>query len=495
MSPLPHACSPRPRRPLRVAAAALVLALVALNAPSTLSARRLAGMAQAAGMGQPEPRGQGAATGPAATAPEITAAAPRLAPPWPDVPLVDQDGRPLLFYADLVRGRRVAMNFVFTTCTTICLPMGANFERLQALLGTRVGSEVRLISVSIDPLTDTPQRLKAWGAKFHAGPGWSLLTGRKEDVDRLLKTLGVFTADRADHAPIALLGDDATGRWTRAYGLDPPAKMIKLLDGLAAPASDERRQPATAPASDPLAPHAAGAGSLRQTAATATTTAPAHAADAAPADAAAPDANTADADAHRYFTDTELIDQDGRPWRFYTDLLAGKTVVIDSFFSRCTGSCPVVAATLAKLQATLGDRLQRDLRLLSISVDPATDTPQRLKEYASRFGARPGWYFLTGSKENVDLVLRKLGQYAEQKEDHNNLLLVGNLRTGLWKKVFGPGRPEDILGIVQGVLDDRGAGAAPAPPAPATPATPASPAAPATTSGAPARRAGPADGA
>ncbi len=328
----------------------------------------------------------------------------------PDVALVDQDGRPVHVYSDLIRGRRVAMNFVFTTCTTICPPMGANFERLQGVLGTPDHSDVRLISVSIDPRTDTPQRLKEWGAKFHAGPGWTLLTGPPEDVDRLLKALGVFTANRADHSPLVLLGDDRAGRWTRAYGLAAPAKMVEILDGLAAP-------PAVA-APRPAAP---------------------------------------DSPAHRYFTDVELTDQDGRPQRLYSDLLAGRTVVIDVFFSECTGSCPMVGATLAKLQAALGDRLGRDLYLLSISVDPQTDTPARLKEYAARFNARPGWYFLTGSKENVDLALHKLGQYVEQRDAHSNILLVGNERTGLWKKVFGLAKPEEIVTLVSGVLDDRGA--------------------------------------
>jgi protein SCO1/2 len=335
----------------------------------------------------------------------------------PDVALVDQDGRPVHVYSDLIRGRRVAMNFVFTTCTTICPPMGANFERLQGVLGTPDHSDVRLISVSIDPRTDTPQRLKEWGAKFHAGPGWTLLTGSPEDVDRLLKALGVFTANRADHSPLVLLGDDRAGRWTRAYGLAAPAKMVEILDGLAAP--------------------------------------PAAAAPAAPATAPRPAAP--DSPAHRYFTDVELTDQDGRPQRLYSDLLAGRTVVIDVFFSECTGSCPMVGATLAKLQSALGDRLGRDLYLLSISVDPQTDTPARLKEYAARFNAKPGWYFLTGSQENVDLALHKLGQYVEQRDAHSNILLVGNERTGLWKKVFGLAKPEEIVTLVSGVLDDRGA--------------------------------------
>jgi len=340
--------------------------------------------------------------------------APGRQPPWPDVEVIDQDGRQLHFYSDLVRGKRVAINFVFTTCTTICPPMGANFERLQALLGARAGADVRLLSISIDPLTDTPERLKAWGARFHAGPGWTLLTGSKEELDRLLKAMGIFTADPANHAPILLLGDDRTGRWTRAYGLAPPAKIVQLLDGLSVAAAASTSQPA-------------------------------------------PAEQTHESAAHHYFTDVELIDQDGKPRRLYSDLLAGKTVVVDSFFTSCTGSCPAVAATLARIQAALGDRLGRDVVLLSLSVDPQTDTPARLKEYAGRLGARPGWYFLTGSKQNVDLALRKLGQYSERKEDHTNLLIVGNERTGLWKKVFGLAKPEEVLAIVQGVLDDRGA--------------------------------------
>jgi protein SCO1 len=356
--------------------------------------------------------------------------APGRQAPWPDVEVVDQDGRQVHFYSDLVRGKRVAINFVFTTCTTICPPMGANFERLQALLGARAGADVRLLSISIDPLTDTPERLKAWGARFHAGPGWTLLTGSKEELDRLLKAMGVFTADRASHAPILLLGDDRAGRWTRAYGLAPPAKIVQLLDGLAA---------TTGPAAT-TAPAAGGAVFA-----------------AASAPRSAPAEQEHESAAHHYFTDVELIDQDGKPRRLYSDLLAGKTVVIDSFFSSCTGSCPAVAATLARVQAALGDRLGRDVVLLSLTVDPQTDTPARLKEYAARLGAKPGWYFLTGSKQNVDLALRKLGQYSERKEDHTNLLIVGNERTGLWKKVFGLAKPEEVLAIVQGVLDDRGA--------------------------------------
>lgn len=152
----------------------------------------------------------------------------------PDLALVDQNGKPVRFYSDLVEGKVVAVNFIFTTCTTICPPMGATFGKLQSLLGERAGRDVHLISVSVDPATDTPERMKAWGQKFNAGPGWTLVTGDREQVVRLLKALGAYTPDINDHSPLILVGNDAQDRWTRAYGLAPPAKMVELIDRMAA---------------------------------------------------------------------------------------------------------------------------------------------------------------------------------------------------------------------------------------------------------------------
>ena len=152
----------------------------------------------------------------------------------PDVTVLDQDGTPKRFYTDLVKDKVVAVNFVFTTCTTICPPMGANFAKLQKLLGERAGRDVHLISVSVDPATDTPERMKAWGQKFGAAPGWTLVTGDREEITRLLKSLGVYTASIADHSPLVLLGNDARHQWTRAYGLAAPAKLAELIGGMAA---------------------------------------------------------------------------------------------------------------------------------------------------------------------------------------------------------------------------------------------------------------------
>lgn len=152
----------------------------------------------------------------------------------PDVPVLTQDGEERRFYSDLVAGKVVAMNFVFTTCTTICPPMGAIFGQLEKRLGDRLGRDVQLISVSVDPATDTPERLSAWAARFGRTPGWTLVTGDKPTVDALLKSLQVFTPDFEDHAPIVLLGNDARDEWTRAYGLAPPERLAEILDELTA---------------------------------------------------------------------------------------------------------------------------------------------------------------------------------------------------------------------------------------------------------------------
>jgi len=175
-----------------------------------------------------------------AAPPEVQPLEGASAPKIPDVQLVDQDGKPVHFYSDLVKGKTVAMNFVFTSCTTICPPMGANFAKLQKLTA---GKGVQLISISIDPAVDNPQSLKAWAAKFGAGPGWTLVTGDRNEVIRLLKALGVYTAAITEHTPLVLLGNDAGHRWTRAYGLAAPAKLAELLDQMspAAVAKQETR--------------------------------------------------------------------------------------------------------------------------------------------------------------------------------------------------------------------------------------------------------------
>ena len=164
--------------------------------------------------------------------------------------------------------------------------------------------------------------------------------------------------------------------------------------------------------------------------------------------------------AQNYFTDTVLMNQNGERMRFYTDLMKGKTVIIDTFFATCQASCLPMNRNLAQIQEGLGERLGKDVNILSISVDPTVDTPTLLKAYAKRLNARPGWYFLTGDKESVDFILKKLGQFVEDKNGHMNIFLIGNDRTGLWKKAFGLAKSEELMKVVDSVMNDPGPAAA-----------------------------------
>jgi protein SCO1/2 len=157
----------------------------------------------------------------------------------------------------------------------------------------------------------------------------------------------------------------------------------------------------------------------------------------------------------KYFSDVELINQDGQKMRFYSDVLKDKVVIVNTFFTTCTSVCPPMNRNLERVQEALGDRLGKDAFLVSISVDPETDTPPRLKEYSRRFHARPGWVFLTGKKENVDWALYKLGQYVEKKDDHSTIIIIGNEPKGLWKKAFGLAKADELMKIVDDVLKDR----------------------------------------
>lgn len=162
--------------------------------------------------------------------------------------------------------------------------------------------------------------------------------------------------------------------------------------------------------------------------------------------------------AQKYFTDVVLINQNGEKMRFYSDLLKGKVVIINSFFATCQGSCLPMSRNLEKVQQALGDRVGKEVFIISISVDPLVDTPPKLKDYAKKFNARPGWYFLTGDKENVEFALKKLGHFVADRQDHLNIFIIGNERTGLWKKAFGLAQSDELIKVVESVLNDQATG-------------------------------------
>jgi protein SCO1/2 len=138
------------------------------------------------------------------------------------------------------------------------------------------------------------------------------------------------------------------------------------------------------------------------------------------------------------FPNIMLQTQDGKPVRFYNDLVKGKTVLVNFIYTSCQKSCSPTTANLARVHALLGDRVGRDLFLLSISLDPAVDRPKTLKEYAARFGQFNGWYFLTGNDAEIDALRRAMGAYDldpaldADKTQHAGIVIVGNDVTNRW---------------------------------------------------------------
>ncbi|MSN26867.1 MAG: SCO family protein [Geobacter sp.] len=151
-----------------------------------------------------------------------------------DLPLLDQNGKQLLFKSDVIGDKLVAITFTYTTCTTICPILDSIFVKLQDKLPGRLGKDVFLVTVSIDPVNDIPPRLKAYAGKLKAKPGWSFLTGNKVNVDKVLTGLDMFSADILNHTPSMLVGDGKSGVWRRFYGFPSSDKLLAALNELSA---------------------------------------------------------------------------------------------------------------------------------------------------------------------------------------------------------------------------------------------------------------------
>lgn len=141
------------------------------------------------------------------------------------------------------------------------------------------------------------------------------------------------------------------------------------------------------------------------------------------------------AKARTYFTDLPVVTQDGKTLRFYSDVLENQIVLVSLFYTECTGMCPLTNAKLAEVQELLGDQLGNGVRFVSITLDPETDTPDVLKDYAEKFGARDGWLFLTGKKEDLETITYRLGQTDKQIETHNPFIMAGNVNRAQWTKL------------------------------------------------------------
>jgi len=151
-----------------------------------------------------------------------------------DLVLMDQNGEEMKFVSDVIGDRIVVMDFVYTSCTTVCPVISAVFGQVQNKLGDQLGEDVVLVSVSVDPVRDTPQRLKAYAAKHEARPGWIWLTGHKRTMDDVLDGLGAYTPNFENHPAMVLVGDGRTGEWTRSFGFPSPDRLMEQVNSLQA---------------------------------------------------------------------------------------------------------------------------------------------------------------------------------------------------------------------------------------------------------------------
>lgn len=147
----------------------------------------------------------------------------------PDVALVDQNGASHHLVRDLIQGKIAVIGFMFTGCTTICSPVGANMGSLDHLLGSDVGKQVSLLSVTLDPFNDTPERLAAWRHQFDDAPGWRLLTGDPDRIDKLLHAMRADAPDRTQHDAFLWLRNPRTNAWTRISSMAAPETLAALI--------------------------------------------------------------------------------------------------------------------------------------------------------------------------------------------------------------------------------------------------------------------------
>ena len=147
-----------------------------------------------------------------------------------DRPLLTQHGDEVLFVSDVIGDNIVVMDFVYTTCTTICPVLSAIFTQVQG----KLGDQVVLVSMSVDPARDTPQRLKAYSSKHRAGDGWLWLTGAKPVVDEVLVGVGAYTTNFEDHPTMVLIGDGRTGEWKRLFGFPNPDRIVEIVNDMRA---------------------------------------------------------------------------------------------------------------------------------------------------------------------------------------------------------------------------------------------------------------------
>ncbi|GAB3772799.1 hypothetical protein GCM10028796_44100 [Ramlibacter monticola] len=170
-------------------------------------------------------------------------------------------------------------------------------------------------------------------------------------------------------------------------------------------------------------------------------------------------------DPRAYFTDADLVDQDGRKVRFYSDALKGRTVVLNVTYTNCTEACPLITNQLLQVREELGGAFGKQVSFVTLTSDPARDTPKALKAFAVKQNANvAGWSFLTGRKEDVDVILKRLGVYSENAEEHATVLYIMDVDARRMRRML-PNLPPKAIAEAARLVATGGKAPGAAPPA------------------------------
>lgn len=159
--------------------------------------------------------------------------------------------------------------------------------------------------------------------------------------------------------------------------------------------------------------------------------------------------------ARKFFTDLEVIDQNGNKLRFYSDVLKGRVVLISFIFTNCEYACPMQAQKLKAARAAMVPAIKDEVWYVTLSVDPERDTPEAMKKFAERQGVDEGrWIFLTGDKKNLEFLVKRLGQHTPDIESHTTLMLAGNTITKHWTRVMPMVPPDGIAQQMRSLVEE-----------------------------------------
>jgi protein SCO1/2 len=167
----------------------------------------------------------------------------------PNLPLINQDGKPVLFYDDLVKGKVVTLNFFFAQCDEICPMVSANLARVQKTLGAQVGRDIHMYSFTLKPEEDSVEVIRKYREKYHAAPGWDFFTAKPDDMEKLRKAIG-FTypdpkidGDKTQHIGNIRYGNEPLMYWSACPGMAHVDFIVETLEWMIHPDSI-RIQPA-----------------------------------------------------------------------------------------------------------------------------------------------------------------------------------------------------------------------------------------------------------